>query len=290
MASRGSGNNHQAPTSPSDHVSPISKLTTPVANPDSIMQDTEGAQPHNHPHPLHLYTPIIPDAGTDHFGTPYASNRAECPPVSLQPKTSSTTHQQASTTNPASSVNASTTRAQLTPSRARLSSSAGRGQPIRTHKTLDPAPASGPAGASGKKSSNRNTQDDHGFTLVQPKPKSRGGHINQANMQVSGLLLSRVGPKAEIAKQPIPFSNMLQALISIDPNIMIFPHNCAVDSIHKASALLKRAQDYKALMDITMTNWGSPSEGKGKLAFSFYIGSTIIGKDLEEVNQSRQFQ
>ena len=83
---------------------------------------------------------------------------------------------------------------------------------------------------------------------------------------------------------------MLQALISIDPNIMIFPYNCAVDSIHKASTLLKHAQDYKALMDITLTNWGSPSEGKGKLAFSFYIGSTIIGEDLEEINQSRQFQ
>ena len=71
---------------------------------------------------------------------------------------------------------------------------------------------------------------------------------------------------------------------------MIFPYNCAVDNIHKASALLKRAQDYKALMDITMINWGSPSDGKGKIAFSFYIGSTIIGEDLEELKQSRQFQ
>ena len=78
--------------------------------------------------------------------------------------------------------------------------------------------------------------------------------------------------------------------MSIDPNIMILPYNCAVDNIHKASTLLKRAQDYKALMDITLSNWGSPSAGKGKLAFSFYIGSKIIGEDLEEIIQSRQFQ
>ena len=109
-------------------------------------------------------------------------------------------------------------------------------------------------------------------------------------MQVSGILLSQIGPKAEIAKQPIPFGDMLKAFISIDPNIMIFPYNCAVDNIHKASTLLKRAQDYKALMDITLSDWGSPSAGKGKLAFSFYIGSTIIGEDLEEIIQSRQFQ
>ena len=71
---------------------------------------------------------------------------------------------------------------------------------------------------------------------------------------------------------------------------MIFPYNCAVNSIHKATSLLKSTQDYKALMDISLTNWGSPSEGKGKLAFSFYIGSTLIGKDLDELTQSWQFQ
>ena len=71
---------------------------------------------------------------------------------------------------------------------------------------------------------------------------------------------------------------------------MIFPYNCAVDSIHKATSMLKRSQDYKALMDITLVNWGNPSEGKGKLAFSFYIGSTIIDEDLQAVKQSRNFQ
>ena len=83
---------------------------------------------------------------------------------------------------------------------------------------------------------------------------------------------------------------MLKALISVNPNIMVFPYNCAVDNIHKALTLLKRAQDYKSLMDITLVNWGNPSKGKGKLAFSSYIGSTIIGEDFQTVTKSRQFQ
>ena len=129
-----------------------------------------------------------------------------------------------------------------------------------------------------------------GFTLVESKSKHRGKKADQADMQVSGLLLSCVGSKAELEWQLIPFGTMLQALILINPNVMVFPYNCAVDNIHKASSLLKHPQDYKALMDIILINWGSPSDSKGKLAFSFYIGSTITGKDLHAVKQSRQFQ
>ena len=83
---------------------------------------------------------------------------------------------------------------------------------------------------------------------------------------------------------------MLQALISIDPQIIIFSYTCEVESIHKASTLLKQPQDYKALMDIMLVNWGSPSNGRGKLTFSFYIGSTVIGDDLDALKKSKQFQ
>ena len=43
-------------------------------------------------------------------------------------------------------------------------------------------------------------------------------------------------------------------------------------------------------MDITLVNWGSPSDGKGKLAFSFYIGPTVIREDLDALKKSQQFQ
>ena len=250
------------------------------------MRDTEAPLPPDSSHPPNVY---LPDDGvTDYLiGTPSASNRAEHPLVSLQPKTTNKQQQPSAVSN-APTTNAANSRAPSSAIPSRLNSQAGRGHQ-RKHDTLrlvnatsdkPPALNSQPA-----------TSNDDGYTLVQPKKhKIRGGQVGQDDMQVSGLLLSRVGQKMELEKQPIPFSDMLQALISIDPNIMIFPYNCAVENIHKASNLLKRSQDYKSLMDITLVNWGSPSEGKGKLAFSFYIGSTIIGEDLQAVKQSKQFQ
>ena len=292
MASNGTSSLNQARMSSQAQASPVSRHSPPEASPDSIMHDTASLRhpPSHQAHPSHLYTPVLQETGTaDHLGTPYASNRAECPLVSLQPKTSSS-KQQASTTVNVSTETASANRDQPTPAHARQFPSAGRGHNIRKQTTPRTTPPIAQLNTPATQSPSVNAPHD-GFQIVQSKHKSRGkSTIDQANMQVSGLLLSRVGPKAEIAKQPIPFGDMLQALISIDPNVMIFPYNCAVDSIHKASTLLKRAQDYKALMDITLTNWGSPSEGKGKLAFSFYIGSTIIGEDLDKVTQSRQFQ
>ena len=109
-------------------------------------------------------------------------------------------------------------------------------------------------------------------------------------MQISGILLSQTGLKEELAHQSIKFGQLLQALISIDPNIIILPYSCDVEHIHKALVLLKSPQDSKALTDICLTNWGNPSKNNGRLALSFYIGSTIVTEDLSALKNSKPFQ
>ena len=71
---------------------------------------------------------------------------------------------------------------------------------------------------------------------------------------------------------------------------MILPYTCDVEHIHKASALLKSVQDYNALMDINLINWGNPNKGKGWLAMPYYIGSTIVGEDLSKLKKSKALQ
>ena len=288
MATEASGSHYHAKSPLPDTAPPSGQMSPSASSPDSIMRDNDSTVSTANPTPAHLYSPHLSEEGNmDQVGTPFASNRAGCPLVTLQPKPRND-----NTQTPAAQLNSAENAASRTPPRApgRPSSIAGRGPHLRSHDTQHPRRANENLQPTASRRLVDNANDD-GFTLVNySKSKSKNGQVEQADMQVSGLLLSRVGPKADLEKQPIPFGTLLQALISIDPNVMIFPYNCAVDNIHKATSLLKHSQDYKSLMDITLVNWGSPSEAKGKLAFSFYIGSTIIGEDLHAVKQSKLFQ
>ena len=70
------------------------------------------------------------------------------------------------------------------------------------------------------------------FTLVGPKTKTKQHPpLLHTNMQVSGILLSRDGPKKDLATQTINFGQLIKALITIDPQVLIFPFTCDVEHI-----------------------------------------------------------
>ena len=150
------------------------------------MQDNNDAK--SSTHPAYLYQPLLPDnLATDHLGTPYTSNRAGIPLVSLQPKTGIANTQNMAT-QPPSTATASANRDKLTAPLIRQSSPIGRGtkhQKLDTsQKPVDTAPPN--SSASGPPATN--TLDD-GFKVVQSKHKHQEP-LDHANMQVSGLLLS----------------------------------------------------------------------------------------------------
>ena len=85
-------------------------------------------------------------------------------------------------------------------------------------------------------------------------------------------------------------SDVLAALLSIDPQAFILPHNCDFNRMVKIQTMVKTGQDYTTFMDITRTNWGKPSNNKSRIAMSFYIASNIIQDGLDTVKKSHQFQ
>ena len=101
------------------------RYSSEATRPDSIMRDTDNPTPSTaQPHSLHLYPPLLLDEGaTNHLGTPYATNRADCPFVSLQLK--SKNDQKLPPSNMASTNNTTASRSAPRALTGRHTSSAG---------------------------------------------------------------------------------------------------------------------------------------------------------------------
>ena len=230
---------------------PINKATEPTfatrAGPNKINHD-------KYP----LYPLLLPN---DHLGTPLASNRVTVPLVSLRPK------QQNLKQAPNNSSAQLSHKNPIVPPTA--TNCAGRGHNRKTPRGHLTSTRNMPTLNNTSKNlhlprGKMDTDCDDGFQLVVPKTKTNTSHtLTTPDMQVFRILLSRTGPKEDLANYSIKFGQFLQALISFDRDIMILPYTCDVERINKALDLLKSPQDFKSLMDITLTNWGNPSEGKG---------------------------
>ena len=130
-------------------------------------------------------------------------------------------------------------------------------------------------------------QDSEGFTLVTPKQWHHPTPTPVENL--CGILLSRMGPYHELEKYPIPFIAIFEALATIDPQAAIVPSNQDPAKAIGLSLLLRTAQDYKTMMDITLAHWGKPSDKQGRLALSFYISSAVLKPDLALLKSSCHF-
>ena len=216
MASEASGANlHPPGMPPPDWKSINSKSSSPATHQDSAMRD-EDSQP-----PSYLYSPLLHanDGTLDHIGTPYASNKAhQTPLVSLQPKSRHDKNQ--AQDDPSASPNAiPTTGSQTKTTTSLRPNQAGRGASLRRPNPLNTVPTITPNHNALAPAPKTHLHED-GYTLVNNKTMTRA-LSTQKDMQVSGILITRVGPKKELETQSIQFGTMLQALISINPHIPI---------------------------------------------------------------------
>ena len=120
--------------------------------------------------------------------------------------------------------------------------------------------------------------DEDGFTPVEPKQR----HIPKLTPteNLCRVLLSCMGSYQELERYPIPFLSIFEALMMIDPQAAIVPSSRDPARAIGLSLLLRTAQDYKTMMDITLVHWGKPSDKRGRLALSFYASSTVLTPDL----------
>ena len=135
-----------------------------------------------------------------------------------------------------------------------------------------------------------NTPDtlDDRYTTVGTRQRHNPKLIPTDNL--CGVLLSRMGPYHKLDKFPIPFSSIFEALMMIDPQAAIVPSNCDPAKAIGLSVLLRTAQDYKTMMDITLVHWGKPSDRRGRLALSFYVSSAVLTPDLALLKTSCHFR
>ena len=108
---------------------------------------------------------------------------------------------------------------------------------------------------------------EDGFTAVELRQRHTPKPTPPENL--CGVLLSQMGPHHELERYPIPFLTIFEALMTIDPNAAIVPSNRNPARAIGLSLLLRTAQDYKTMMDITLSHWGKPSDKRGCLALSF---------------------
>ena len=78
--------------------------------------------------------------------------------------------------------------------------------------------------------------------------------------------------------------------MTIDPQAAIVPSGREPSKALGLSLLLRSAQDYKTMMDITLTHWGKPSDRRGQLALSFYVSSAVLTPDLALLKSSCHFK
>ena len=132
-------------------------------------------------------------------------------------------------------------------------------------------------------------EDGDGFIPV-GGPKQRFTPRPIPVEQLCGVHLCRFGSYKELDEYPIPFKAIFEALMTIDPQAAIVPFNRDTARALGLPLLLRTNQDYKTMMDITLMNWGKPSERRGKLALSFYIASAVITPDLAHLKKSCHLQ
>ena len=105
-----------------------------------------------------------------------------------------------------------------------------------------------------------------------------------------GILLSRVAPKQILQNQGIDIGAIFNALLWLDPDAIFLPHDNDTHRAVKLSTMIKPTYDFKAMMDFEITNWGRPSDNKGKMSMSFYVASDILKPDITNIRQDPSIQ
>ena len=123
-----------------------------------------------------------------------------------------------------------------------------------------------------------------------PVSHKKGKSKEKRHLPTTGILLTRIGSRRNLAKQSVNMQDILMTLLAIDQHASILPHNCNHNRIMRIDHMLKHPQDYTMFMDISLSHWGKPNENKSRIAMSFYIASDIIVDGLLALKKSPQFQ
>ena len=128
------------------------------------------------------------------------------------------------------------------------------------------------------------SEDDDKFIEVKSNKKSatiRSPLDEKKNR--FGILLSRVAAKPILQNQGFDIGAIFNAILCLDAEAIFLPHDDDTHHAVKLSTMIKPTYDFKAMIDFKITNWGRPSNNKGKLSMSFYIALDILQPDVKAI-------
>ena len=104
------------------------------------------------------------------------------------------------------------------------------------------------------------------------------------------ILLSRVAPKPTLQNQGVDEGAIFYAILCLNKYAIFLPHDNDTHCAVKLSTMIKPSFDFKAMVDLKITNWGHPSSNKGKLSMSFYLAFDTLKPDVATLRQDPSIQ
>ena len=122
----------------------------------------------------------------------------------------------------------------------------------------------------------------------QPPQKEDTRRITLVNIKqnVSGVLLSKVGPSTNSSIYSEDIRQIINCVFEVDKTAMILPHNNnPVQALSRNQFDTMDEADFARFFDIKIEQWGHKREDTWRTVMSFYFASDIIESDLKQLRR-----
>lgn len=133
--------------------------------------------------------------------------------------------------------------------------------------------------------------------------KSKGTKVSEDNQEanisekidnkkfITGILFSKIGPSAQKDVYSTDIIDVMGQVFKKDINAIILPHNRSkVGAMDYTKFMRSQGMDYAKFLNLQMDQWGAPTEGKTKTAYSFYVASDVIEEDLKILREDKELK
>lgn len=114
------------------------------------------------------------------------------------------------------------------------------------------------------------------------KEDTRRDTLVKLKKNVSGVLLSRIGPSTSSSIYSEDIRQIISSVFAVDKTAMILPHNKNhLQALNQKQFESMEEADYATFFDIQIEQWGYKREDKWRTIMSFYVASDTVEPNLK---------
>ena len=134
------------------------------------------------------------------------------------------------------------------------------------------------------------TELDASFTPVNRKKKATPATAISSKLNRFGIIFVRKGKIHEVAIHPNDLRAIFSTIADEDQEAIIIPHDNQEKHAIKVSHINATSDnEIRAMLNVVSETWGTPEEKLGKLSFSVYLASDVIGPNLQALRNNPHF-